>query len=475
MKLGRSLPRALGLATGLLLAGCMVGPDYHRPATVTAPVYHELQGWQPAVPAAAAPKGDWWREFHDPLLDALEPQVATGNPTVAASYANYQAAMAQVRVARSALFPTIGIDSTGTRARTTSATYSARHGINNSGTLEGQLSWSPDFWGKVRRTIAENKATAQADQATLANTLLTEQVALATAIIDLRINDADTELLQQTVEAYRKYLAVVSDQDQAGTVAPSDLIAARTQLENAQASLIQLGLARAQYEHAIAVLVGRNPGEIDIPKQAELPRLPQIPVGVPSSLLQRRPDIAAAERNMAAANEAIGIAIAAFYPTISLSAADGFSQSPLAGLLKVANHVWSAGAQVSETLLDGGQRSGTVAAARADYAAAVADYRGTVLSAFQGVEDDLSNLRILARQQQALDASVADARRGAEIAFNEYQAGTVDYTTVATAQATRLSTEQNRLSVIQNRLVDTVTLIGDLGGGWSTTALEAGR
>lgn len=475
MKNRRHSLRPLGLALSLLLGGCMVGPDYHRPAVTTRPRYHEMAGWQPAAPAAGAPKGAWWKAFNDPLLDRLEPMVATANQTVAQSYANYRAALAEVRIARSALFPTIGIDSSGTRARTTSATYSARHGINNSGTLEGELSWSPDFWGKTRRSIEQNKATAEADKATLANTLLTEQVALATAVIDLRINDADIALLQQTVAAYRNYLAVIADQDQAGTIAPSDLITARTQLESAQASLIQLGMARAQYSHAIAVLVGRNPGDIDIPPLAALPQLPRIPVGVPSALLQRRPDIAVAERDMAAANEAIGIAIAAYYPTISLSAVDGFSQSPLAGLLKLANHVWSAGAQVSETLLDGGERSGSVAAAKASYDASVAAYRGTVLGAFQDVEDNLSNLRILEQQLQAQEAVVNDARRGAEIAFNEYQAGTVDYTTVATARTTQLVAEQNRLSVIQNRLLDTVNLIGDLGGDWSESSLESSR
>ncbi|MHC1480000.1 efflux transporter outer membrane subunit [Frateuria aurantia] len=464
--------RPLGLALSLLLSGCMVGPDYHRPATAALPQYHERAGWQPAAPAAAAPKGDWWKDFHDPLLDQLEPQVASANQSVAEAYANYRAALADVKVARSSLFPTIGIDSTGTRARTSSATYSNKQGVSNSGTLEGELSWSPDFWGSVRRTINEDKATAQADKATLANTVLTEQVALATAVIDLRVNDADIELLKQTVAAYQKYLDVISDQDQAGTVAPSDVITARTQLESAQASLIELGVARAQYSHAIAVLVGKNPGEIEIETQNGLPQLPDVPVGVPSALLQRRPDIAVAEREMAAANEAIGIAIAAYYPTISLTAVDGFSQSPLAGLLKLANHVWSAGAEVSETVFDGGERSGTVAAAKASYAASVANYRQTVLTAFQNVEDDLSNLRILGQQQQALDATVTDARRGAEIAFNEYQAGTEDYTTVATALATQLSAEQTRLGVIQSRLVDTVTLIGDLGGGWSTQALD---
>ncbi len=254
-----------------------------------------------------------------------------------------------------------------------------------------------------------------------------------------------------------------------------NLITARTQLENAQSSLIALGVARAQYAHAIAVLVGKNPEDLSIPHSTALPALPSIPAGVPSTLLQRRPDIATAERQMAAANAAIGVAVAAYYPTISLSALDGFTQSPLSGLLHIANHVWSLGASASETLFDGGERSAEVAAARATYEAAVANYRGTVLNAFENVENDLSGLRILAQQAEVLDSAVRDAIHGTEIAFNEYQAGTVDYTTVAVAQTTQLIDQQTALSVRQQRLLDAVSLIGDLGGGWSDSELHDPR
>ena len=220
------------------------------------------------------------------------------------------------------------------------------------------------------------------------------------------------------------------------------------------------------------MLVGKNPEDLDIPHSSSMPSLPVVPGGVPSTLLQRRPDIAVAERQMAAENAAIGVAVAAYYPSLSLSGADGFSQSPLDGLLHVANHIWSLGAEVTETLFDGGARHADVAAAKAAYEASVANYRGTVLTALQNVEDDLSGLRILARQGSVLDDAVRDARRGAEIAFNEYQAGTVDYTTAATAQATSLSTQQNALNVQQQRLLDTVSLIGDLGGDWSASAMN---
>lgn len=453
----------------LWLGGCMVGPDYYRPSVAVPPRYKELPGWTTASPAAAAPKGEWWRGFNDPLLDQLEPMVSVSNQTVSADYANYQAALAEVKVARGALFPTFGIIGSASKQRSSSLSSDATsfRPTSTSGSLEGDVSWAPDLWGKVRRTIEENKANAQASEATLANATLSEQTALATAVIELRVSDANIDLLQKTVAAYKEYLRVVANQGTAGTIPPSDVISARTQLENAQSSLIALGVARAQYTHAIAVLVGKNPEDLDIPHSTMLPTLPSVPVGVPSTLLQRRPDIAVAERQMAAENAAIGVAVAAFYPSLSLSAADGFSQSPLAGLLHVANHVWSLGADVGETLFDGGERHGEVAAAKANYEAAVANYRGTVLVAFQNVEDDLSSLRILAQQADVLDSAVHDATRGAAIAFNEYQAGTVDYTTVATAQATQLSTQQSALSVKQQRLLDTVSLIGDLGGGWS--------
>jgi NodT family efflux transporter outer membrane factor (OMF) lipoprotein len=471
-----NIPRkALAASLALLLGGCMVGPDYHRPQVSVPIQYKEMPGWTAANPAAEAPKGDWWTGFNDPLLNELEPMVSVSNQTVRADYANYQAALAEVQVARSALFPTIGISGSGSKQR--SAAGNAGSGVEHlspvstSGSLEGNVSWAPDLWGKVRRTVEENKATAQASEATLANATLSEQTALATAVIELRVTDANIDLLQKTVAADQEYLRVVANQDKAGTIPPSDAITARTQLENAQSSLIALGVARAQYAHAIAVLVGKNPEELDIPHSTALPTLPSVPTGVPSTLLQRRPDIAVAERQMAAQNAAIGIAVAAYYPNFSLTAADGFAQSPLAGLLHIANHVWSLGADASETLFDGGERHGEVAAAKATYEATVANYRGTVLSAFKNVEDDLSGLKILAQQADVLDSAVRDATRGADIAFNEYQAGTVDYTTAALAQTTQLSTQESALNVQQQRLLDAVSLIGDLGGGWSADQL----
>jgi NodT family efflux transporter outer membrane factor (OMF) lipoprotein len=474
----RTAARTAFLPLVLLLAGCLVGPDYYRPPPAAAPParYKELPGWVPAAPADAIPKGNWWTDFHDPLLDHLEPAVRISNQTVRADYQNYQEALALVREADSALFPTIGATGSVTRSRTniteTSSGATARGSSTfelTQGTVESAASWDLDIWGELRRTIEENVANAQVSEATLANATLSAQVTLATTVINLRVTDVNIDLLRRTVLEYTEYLRVVANAVHAGyeLYPPSDELTARVQLENAQASLIALGVARAQYAHAIAVLVGKNPEDIDIPHSTGLPAMPEIPVAVPSTLLERRPDIAAAERTIAAQNAAIGIAIAAYYPDISLSAAYGFAQGPLGGLFSASNTVWSIGAAGTETIFDFGARRAQVAAARAAYESAVATYRATVLGAFEGVEDNLAGLRILAQQSETLEAAVRDAKRAADIALNEYLAGTVDYTTVAVAQTTALTDEQNLLAVQQSLLVDAADLIGDLGGGWS--------
>lgn len=496
-----SFKLCLIVALGGMLGACLVGPDYHRPAASVPAQYKEPPGWTAAAPADAAPKGDWWTDFHDPLLDELEPMVAVSNQTVRQDYANYQQALAEVKVARAQLFPAIGITGSATRlggpgyANTgaattgtgvattgtggtttgTSTVASTRSSsVINSATLEGTASWTPDLWGQVRRLIEENGAIAQSDEATLANATLSEQTLLATTVIELRVADANIDLGQKTVDAYREALRVTKAQGTAGITAtpPSAVITAQVALESEQSTLIGLGVARAQYAHAIAVLVGKNPEDLDIPHSKGVPTLPAVPAGVPSTLLQRRPDIAAAERTMKAQNAAVGIAVAAYYPTLSLSGSAGFSQSPLNGLLHAANHVWSIGATGTETLLDFGERHAEVAAAKAAYESAVASYRGTVLTAFEDVENDLSGLRILADQAKALDTAVHDAVRGTAIALAEFQAGTADYTTVAQAQEIELSDQQTALSVQQSRLVDAVSLIGDLGGGWSDNQLH---
>jgi NodT family efflux transporter outer membrane factor (OMF) lipoprotein len=472
------------VALGAALSSCAVGPDYHRPAVPVPAQYKEpLPGWTSAAPADAAPKGDWWTDFHDPLIDQLEPLVAVSNQTVRQDYANYEQGLAEVKVATSQLFPTLGLAGSANRSggpgnaatNVVAATGHNRRSVITAGSLEATAGWTLDIWGQVRRLIEENKALAQADEAILVNATLSEQTLLATTIIELRFADANIDLEQKTVDALRDALRVTQAQGLSGITGapPSAVITAQVALETAQATLIGLGVARAQFAHAIAVLVGKNPEDLDIPHSASLPTLPEtLPFSVPSTLLQRRPDIAAAERTMKAQNAAVGVAVAAYYPTISLSGAAGFSQSPLEGLLHAANHVWSIGASGTETLLDFGERHAEVQAARAAYEGAVASYRGTVLTAFEDVENDLSGLRILADESKALDIAVRDAIRGTEIALAEYKAGTVDYTTVALAQETQLGDQQTQLTVQQGRLTDAVSLIGDLGGGWSDSQLH---
>jgi NodT family efflux transporter outer membrane factor (OMF) lipoprotein len=470
----RILKLCLAASLAGLLCACRVGPDYHRPDVPVPAQYAELPGWTRATPEDAAPKGDWWTDFHDPLMDELEPQVAVSNQTVRQSYENYQQALAEVKLARSEFFPTIGVTGGASRSKAVGTGGALGHGAVNTGSLEGTASWTIDLWGQIRRLVEENAATAQADEATLANATLSEQSLLASTIIELRLADAGIDLEQQTVAAYQHAFTVTQHQGEAGIAAtpPSAVITAQVELESAQATLIGLSVARAQYAHAIAVLVGKNPEDLSIPHSTVVPTLPAIPSGVPSTLLQRRPDIAAAERTMKAENAAVGVAVAAYYPQLSLSAAAGFEQSPLAGLLHAANHVWSIGATGTETVFDFGARHAEVAAAKAAYEAAVASYRGTVLTAFEDVENDLSGLRIYAEQAAALDIAVKDAKRGSEIALAEFQSGTVDYTTVAAALETQFADQQSALNVEQSRLLDAVSLIADLGGGWSDSELH---
>lgn len=466
------MKRVLILTLSIALSGCMVGPDYKQPPMAAPAAYKEAPGWVQAQPADAIPKGEWWAVFNDPELNQLEPLVAINNQTLAADYAAFEQAEAITDEVRGQLFPTIGLTGSATRAGTGGS--GAGSGPHTSGAFEGSVSWSPDIWGKIRRQIQVNNAAAQASAADLANATLSEQSLLATDYVDLRGSDAQINLLQQTVAAYQRSLQITQNQFNAGVATPLDVITARTQLEGAQAQLISAGEARAQYEHAIAVLVGHAPADLSLPAGPQIANVPEIPVGVPSTLLQRRPDIAAAERVMAETNAQIGVAIGAFYPTISLSALGGFSANPISGLFSASNALWSLGSSASETLFNGGARSATVAAAKFGYQNSVATYRQTVLTAFQQVEDDLSNLRILAQQAQVEQAAVNDAARAVQIALNEYQAGTQSYTTVVSAQATLFNDQQTALNVQQSRLLASILLIQALGGGWQTSDLPKG-
>ena len=452
-------PLATLCGAALLLQACTVGPDYIRPDVATPVKFKEApKGWKIAKPANGPGRGDWWRIYNDPLLDQLLAQVAINNQNLKAYEAAYREALAVVREARSSLFPTVTAEPGITRARSSGATTTTQ-------TAEANGSWDIDLWGKVRRQVESDKASAEASAAELADLTLSAQAELVVDYFELRYQDSLARLLNTTVIAYERSLKITQNQYEAGIVSRSDVITAQTQLASTRASAIAAGQSRAQYEHAIALLIGKAPSELTIPAGVLARTIPDIPITVPSSVLERRPDIAEAERKMQQENALIGVAIAAYYPTISLSAVAGYSgTSPL---VSAGNLVWSLAASGSQTLIDGGSRSASVDEAKAAYDQSVANYRQTVLTAFQDVEDELSNLRILKRQAAAQTEAVRLARQGVTITLNEYQAGTSAYTAVVTAQATALSDEETALEVQENRLVASANLIKALGGGWN--------
>jgi NodT family efflux transporter outer membrane factor (OMF) lipoprotein len=464
--------RLAALAPALALAACTVGPDFFRPEAPAPAAYKELAGWKIAAPAEALPKGAWWAVFHDPVLDRLERQVSVTNQTVRAQEAAYRQAVALVREAQSALFPTLTASPSVTRQSLSGGSSLSRFGASRVGkaitdySLQGSAAWDIDVWGRIRRQVESQQAAAEVSAADLANATLAAQAQLATAYVNLRAADSLTQLLADTVAAYTQALRIAENQYNAGTASRSDVVVADAQLKTTQAQLVGVGVQRAQFEHAIAVLTGHAPAELTIPPGRLAHAVPVVPPGLPSALLERRPDIAAAERTMAQENALIGVAVAAYYPDISLSAAFGFAGDPLSKLFTVANRVWSLGAAATEPLLEGGLREATVEAARAGYDQSVASYRETVLTAFQQVEDELAALRILEQQAVAEDAAVAAARRAVDVTLNEYRAGTVAYTSVITEQTTLLGDQQAALAIQQNRLLAAVALIAALGGGW---------
>ncbi len=486
-----------------MLSGCMVGPDYRRPTAPVPVIFKELPGWKLAAPQDAAAKGAWWSVFEDPVLDRLERQVDSGNQTLREQAAAYANAQALVDEARADLFPTLtgtagvtrsrsGGGSTGTSSTTGSTTTTSgstiTSGTSATGTagtvtslgsasprtsfsLQGDADWEIDVWGRIRRQVESNVASAQASAATLANARLSEQALLATDYLDLRVSDALGRVLDETVRNDLESLRITRNQYDAGVAARSDVLTAQAQLDAARSAAVNVGVARAQYEHAIAVLIGVPPAALSIPPTASVPAVPDMPGVLPSTLLERRPDVAEAERTMKAENALIGVAVAAYYPAITLSALFGYAGNPLGSLISSANRVWSLGASASDAIFEGGARTAAVRSARATYDESVATYRQTVLTAFQQVEDALSTLRILGQQSSIQAQAVVDSRQASQIALNEYRAGTQAYTAVITAQNTLLSAQQTEISIEESRLTSAVALIQALGGGWRTTDL----
>ncbi|HXQ42734.1 MAG TPA: efflux transporter outer membrane subunit [Candidatus Udaeobacter sp.] len=466
-----ALARISTLAAALLaLAACEVGPDYRKPDAPAPAAYKESQGWKPAEPGEAASGTAWWSVYDDAVLDQLESQVDVSNQTLKAGEAALQVARALVVEARAGLFPTIGLGASAERARVGNA---GRSVTDNAFTASGTASWDLDVWGRIRRSVEASAASAQASAADLAAARLSIQGEVAADYFALRIQDETQRLLQATAALFQHSLDITRNKYEAGTAAMTDVASAEAQLESTQALAINVGIQRQQLEHAIAVLIGKAPADFAVVPVPLALKTPAVPAGLPSALLERRPDIAAAERQMAAANAEIGVAVAAFYPDISLSATASFAATALSSLFNASNLVWAVGPALSETLFEGGLRSAELEAAHGTYDEQVALYRQTVLTAFQQVEDQLAALRILEQEAAVQAAAVRASEEAASLALNQYEAGTVDYTTVITAQATALGSEETSLGILNQRAAASVGLIQALGGGWDASQLPA--
>lgn len=468
----------------VMLAGCVVGPKY-RPPTTTAPAafkesptqFKESDGWTVAQPQDATLRGKWWEIYNDPDLNSLEDQLNVSNQNIQQAFENFMEARALVREARSQYFPTVSIGGSYTRSQTSSNLGS----VVTTGTpggkqaqifsLAADVSWEPDLWGKVRNAVRASQYNAQLTAADLENERLSEQASLAEYFFEIRGQDALQQILNDTVEADKKALAAVQAAYDTGVGDQISVVEAKATLASAQSTAINLGIARAQYEHAIAMLTGKPASTFSIPVVPRTSAPPPIPIGIPSQLLERRPDIAAAERNMAAANAQIGVAYAAFYPSLTLSADGGVESSAIKNLLDASSRFWSVGPSISETVYDGGLRRATVNQYIAIYNANVAAYRQSVLTAFQQVEDSLAAVRILSqqirRQQEAVDSSQTSLR----LELGRYDNGIDPYIDVVNAQTTLLSNRQSLATLQIQQMTDSVQLIESLGGGWDRSQL----
>ena len=459
----------LSLLGASLLGGCTVGPTYHRPDVPVPVAFKEMSGWKEAQPKDAIPAGPWWQVFNDPVLNDLESGAAEANQTVRQAVANYEASRQAARAERSAFWPSI--DANGAAQRSRNPLSSAGIPINQF-QLGGTVTWSPDFWGQVIQMTNADIYDAQSVAATMVATRLAIQSTLATDYINLRTLDSRRDLLVHTAEAYRRALDIANNKYKAGVVARSDVITAQADLDSTRAQVIDTGIQRATLEHAIAVLLGKAPSDLSVPVRKDVGlAIPGVPASVPSQLLERRPDVASAERSAAAANARIGVQVAAYYPNLTLSADGGFEHNSLSKIISAPFKYWTIGASATETLWDFGQRRALVLEAKAQYEGTAASYRQTVLTAFQQVEDDLSSLRLLRDEAEVQDQAVAEASQAAKIAENEYRAGTVDFTTVVTATVTESTNRQTAITLFAERLISQVNLIQALGGGWTTAEI----
>lgn len=458
------VPPRLSLAVPLVLtlAACAATPP-EAPVKIALPAsYAQAQsGWEPAQAMAAAPRGAWWSVFDDPVLAGLETQVAQHNQSLAAQLAAYEQAQAAVAQAQAAYYPAVTAGASANRART-----AGNGAVGNSLSASLGASWEPDLWGKVRLQVQAGQATAAASAATLANTQLSLQSTLATSYLQLRTVDAQIVLAQNTVAAYQRALQITDNRYKAGVGTAADVASARTQLLQAQTSLTDLGVTRVQLQNAIAVLVGKPPAEFSLPASDTLPEVPAIPAGIPAQLLQRRPDLAAAQAQVQAANAQIGVAQTAWFPNLTLSAQGGSQAARIAELFSAPSLFWSIGPQLAATLFDGGLRRAQVQSSQAAYRQTVANYRQSVLTALQQVEDNLAAQRILAQEAQQQAEVVQAAEVSLRLAENQYKAGTAPYLNVITAQTTATSARNAQLTLLNRRYAASVALIQALGGGW---------
>lgn len=461
--------RLLLALLALLLAGCARGREHVVPTTPIAAAYKETPpGWKVAVPADVLDRGPWWMLFNDPLLDELQRKVEVSNQTLAEAEARYRSARALVQEQRSALFPTVDISGSGQRSQSSAGSSGFRASASNSYRIAIGGTWEPDVWGRIRSTVTAAEASAEASAADLAAARLSVQGELATNYLQLRNVDSLIALLVATVDAYEEALRITQNRFDAGIAPRSDVLQAETQLASAQADLEGLDRQRAQLEHAVAVLIGEAPGNFSLAVALQTdPVVPVVPPGIPSQLLLRRPDIAAAERRVASANASIGAAEAAFFPDFSLTGTYGFSGPELGRLISASQSLWSLGLAVAQTVFDGGARTARADQAKAEYDRTVANYRQTALTAFGDVEDQLAAARVLERQQELRQQASRAADEAERLAINQYQAGRLGYADVIVAQVAAFNARRQLAQVIADRQTSAVALIQALGGGWN--------
>ena len=467
--------RAVALAAALLLSACSFAPTYHAPATAIPTHFKEAGDWQTARPADQLPRDGWWRAFDDPVLNQLEPRVAKANPNVAAALARHDEADALVSEARSALLPTVGAEANVSRERQSALRPlrgTDQPNVYNSNTLGVGIGYDLDLWGKVRNEVKAGEASSVASEADIASLQLSLQAKLATTWFDLLGLDQQSKLLDDTIAAYRHALDLTESRHRGGIASSLDVSRARTQLASAQAAADDVSARRALYEHAIATLIGVPASQFNVAPDTIRPHLPNLPAGLPSALLQRRPDIAAAERRVAASNAQIGVAKAAFFPDLSLGLDGGFQSDTFSPWIVAPNEMWSIGPTLMMTIFDGGRRAAVVRGARAKLAENGAQYKATVLNAFQQVEDNLALLHHLGDEAQREDEALTAAQRTLTLSMSRYRDGVVSYLDVVTAQTTELSTQIASLELDTRRLDATVGLIQAIGGGWSTQDLH---